>query len=131
MWSDPLADMLTRIRNALKQRRAQVSIPASKVKKGVARVLLEEGYIRGFDVVEDDKQGILRVDLKYGPRGEEIIHEMVRVSKPGCRVYKGFDDLPEVLEGLGISVVSTSRGVLSDRQCRSMKIGGEVICRIY
>ncbi|MCK4658739.1 MAG: 30S ribosomal protein S8 [Phycisphaerae bacterium] len=131
MWSDPLADMLTRIRNAARVRRKTVKIPASKVKVGVAEVLKSEGYITDYDVVEDDKQGILRVELKYGPRGEDLIHEIKRVSKPGCRRYSKVDDLPSVLDGLGIAVVSTSVGVLSDRVCRQKRVGGELICTVY
>ena len=130
MWSDPIADMLTRIRNAVRVRRKQVNIPSSKLKVGIARVLLEEGYISGFDVVGDGKQGILRVDLKYGPRGEEIIHRIRRESKAGCRVYRKVGDLPRVLAGLGISIVSTPKGVLSDRGCREMNVSGELLCTV-
>jgi small subunit ribosomal protein S8 len=122
--------MLTRIRNAVRVRRRQVNIPSSKLKVGIARVLLEEGYISGYDVVEDTKQGILRIDLKYGTRGEDVIHEIHRQSKSGCRVYRKVDALPKVLDGLGICVVSTPKGVLSDRQCREMKVGGELICTV-
>ena len=130
MWSDPVADMLTRIRNAVRVRRKQVSIPSSKLKVGIARVLLEEGYINGFDVVADTKQGVLRVDLKYGPRGEDIIHRIRRESKAGCRVYKKVGELPRVLDGLGISIVSTPKGVLSDRACREMNVSGEWLCTV-
>ena len=130
MWSDPVADMLTRIRNAVRVRRKQVSIPSSKLKVGIARVLLEEGYINGFDVVTDTKQGVLRIDLKYGPRGEDIIHRIRRESKAGCRVYKKVGELPSVLDGLGISIVSTSKGVLSDRACREMNVSGEWLCTV-
>lgn len=131
MWSDPIADMLTRIRNAVRVRRKQVNIPSSKMKVGIARVLLEEGYISGYDVVEDTKQGILRIDLKYGPRGEEIIHRLRRESKAGCRVYRKVGNLPRVLDGLGISIVSTPKGVLSDRGCREMNVSGELICTVH
>ncbi len=131
MWSDPISDMLTRLRNAARVRRKTVSIPASKLKAGIARVLQHEGYINGFDVVEDGKQGILRVDLKYGPLGEDVIHKIQRSSKPGKRVYSGVSDLPRVLDGLGVVVVSTSRGVLSDRQCREQNVGGELLCTVY
>jgi small subunit ribosomal protein S8 len=130
MWSDPVADMLTRIRNAVRVRRKQVSIPSSKLKVGIARVLLEEGYINGFDVVADTKQGVLRIDLKYGPRGEDIIHRIRRESKAGCRVYKKVGELPRVLDGLGISIVSTPKGVLSDRACREMNVSGEWLCTV-
>ncbi len=131
MWSDPVADMLTRIRNAVRVRKTQVAIPSSKLKVGVAAVLKSEGYIEGYDVVEDNKQGILRVDLKYGPRGEDLIHEIKRVSKPGCRRYSKVDELPSVLDGLGIAIISTSVGVLSDRVCRAKRVGGELICTVY
>jgi len=131
MWSDPIADMLTRIRNAARVRRKQVSIPSSRIKVGIARVLKEEGYINGFDVVEDGKQGKLRVDLKYGPRGETVLHTLKRESKSGCRVYRKVDDLPRVLDGLGIAIVSTPQGVLSDRACREKRVGGELICTVY
>ena len=131
MWSDPVADMLTRVRNAVRVRRKQVKIPASKLKIGIAKVLKEEGYINGFDVIEDDKQGILRLDLKYGPRGEDIVHAIDRASRPGCRVYRKATELPRVLDGLGIAVVSTSRGVMSDRSCREQNVGGELLCTVY
>jgi len=131
MWSDPIADMLTRIRNAARVRRKQVSIPSSKIKVGIARVLKDEGYINGFDVIEDNKQGILRVDLKYGPRGEVVLRSIKRESKGGCRVYKKVDALPRVLDGLGIAIVSTPKGVLSDRACREQKVGGELLCTVY
>lgn len=131
MWSDPVADMLTRIRNAARVRHKQVCIPASGIKKGIAKVLRDEGYIEGFDTIDDGKQGILRVDLKYGPRGEDVIHKIQRVSTGGRRVYRGVADLPRVLDGLGIAVVSTNGGVLSDKQCREAGIGGEVLCTVY
>lgn len=131
MWSDPIADMLTRIRNAARVRRKQVSIPSSKIKVGIAQVLKDEGYINGFDVIEDGKQGILRVDLKYGPRGEVVMRSIKRESKGGCRVYKKVDTLPRVLDGLGIAIVSTPNGVLSDRACREQNVGGELLCTVY
>ena len=131
MWSDPIADMLTRIRNATRARHKQVSIPASKLKIGIAKVLQEEGYIRGFDVIEDTKQGVLRVDLKYGARGEDVIHSIQRVSRCGCRVYRGVSELPRVLDGLGIAIVSTNKGVLSDKSCRKESVGGEPLCTVY
>jgi len=131
MWSDPVADMLTRIRNAVRVRKQRVAIPSSKLKVGVAEVLKSEGYIEGFDVVEDNKQGVLRIDLKYGPRGEDLIHDIRRVSRSGCRKYSKVDDLPNVLDGLGIAIVSTSAGVLSDRVCRERRVGGELVCTVY
>lgn len=128
MWSDPMADMLTRIRNAVAVRRRDVRVPASKLKMGVARVLQDEGFINGIDLIEDNKQGFLRIELKYGPRGEDVIHKIDRRSKPGCRIYRKCADLPRVLGGLGIAIISTSHGVLSDRKCRELKVGGEVLC---
>ena len=130
MWSDPVADMLTRIRNAVRMHAREVKIPASSIKLGIAKVLQDEGYIVGFDRIEDTKQGLLRVQLKYDPRGEPVIHEIKRESKTGCRVYRAVDRLPKVLNGLGIAIVSTNRGVLSDRQCKEMKVGGELLCTV-
>jgi small subunit ribosomal protein S8 len=123
--------MLTRIRNAVAVRRKQVKVPSSKLKVGIATVLRDEGYISGFDVIEDKKQGVLRMDLKYGPRGEDVIHEIKRESRSGCRVYRKVDELPRVLDGMGICVVSTSKGVLSDRGCREHKVSGELLCTVY
>lgn len=131
MWSDPIADMLTRIRNGARVRRTDVLIPFSKIKVGIARVLKEEGYINDFDVIEDSRQGKLRVQLKYGDRGEDVIHQLIRESKVGCRVYRKVKDLPRVLDGLGIAIVSTSQGVLSDRTCRERQVGGELLCTVY
>jgi len=131
MWSDPVADMLTRIRNAARVRRKRVQVPSSKIKVGIADVLKAEGYICSYDLIEDTRQGILRLDLKYGPNGEDVIHAIQRESKPGCRVYAGVDSLPRVLDGLGIAILSTSQGVLSDRMCRDRKVGGELLCTVY
>ncbi|MCP4593802.1 MAG: 30S ribosomal protein S8 [bacterium] len=131
MWSDPVADMLTRIRNAARIHKPRVAIPSSKLKVGIAEVLKSEGYVEGYDVVEDDKQGMLRIDLKYGPRGEDLIHEIKRASRSGCRRYSKVDELPRVLDGLGIAIVSTSSGVLSDRVCREKRVGGELLCTVY
>lgn len=131
MWSDPIADMLTRIRNAVRVRRKQVTIPSSKIKEGIARVLREEGYIDSYDVVPDDKQGILRIQLKYGPRGEVVLRQLKRESHAGCRTYRRVNDLPRVLDGLGIAIVSTPNGVLSDRACREQNVGGELLCTVY
>ena len=128
---DPIADMLTRIRNALRVKHETVNVKASGICEGMCRVLKEEGYVSDYKKIEEaNKQGILRVYLKYGPNGEDIATEIHRVSKPGCRVYSGVDDLPRPLRGLGISIISTSKGVLSDRQCRKEKIGGEVLCTV-
>jgi small subunit ribosomal protein S8 len=128
--SDPIADMLTRIRNAVRNRSDEVLIRASGICTGVATVLQQEGYITGFDRIDDGKQGLLRVSLKYSESGEPLIREIKRVSTPGRRVYSGVEDLPVVLAGMGIAVVSTSRGVLSDRACRTERIGGEVLCTV-
>jgi small subunit ribosomal protein S8 len=128
--SDPVADMLTHIRNALRARHEVVNARASKVCQGICRVLKEEGYIEDYKRVEDGKQGLLRVYLKYGPLGQEVITEIKRVSKPGRRVYRSVSELPRPLGGMGISIVSTSRGILSDRQCHADKVGGEVLCTV-
>ena len=130
MWSDPIADMLTRIRNAVRVCRKQVNIPSSKLKVGIAQVLQDEGYIEGYSVIEDTRQGILRIDLKYGPRGEDVIRHIQRVSTPGCRVYSSVEELPQVMDGLGIAIVSTNKGVLSDRRCRVENVGGELLCTV-
>ncbi len=131
MWSDPISDMLTRIRNSARVRKTQAMIPCSKMKVGIAKVLVEEGFISGYDVIGDTKQDILRIDLKYGPRGVQVLHRLDRVSSPGRRVYKKSTELPRVLNGLGIAILSTSQGVLSDRQCRDRQIGGELLCTAY
>jgi small subunit ribosomal protein S8 len=129
--SDPIADMLTRIRNAASISKKDVMVRSTKVCKGIAEVLKNEGYIVGYDFIETaNKQGNLRITLKYGPAGESLIDQLVRVSKPGRRVYSSVEELPYVLDGMGISVVSTSKGVMSDKNCRSMKIGGEILCTV-
>jgi len=130
MMTDPIADMLTRIRNALRAEKQTVEVPASKVKLGIARVLKDEGYIRDFKFLDVGPQGILRIYLKYGPEGEMVITQLKRVSKPSRRVYRGVDELPRVRNGLGIAVVSTSKGILSDRECRRERVGGEVLCTV-
>ncbi len=128
--SDPIADMLTRIRNAVRNRAKTVDVLNSKVCRGIAEVLRDEGYINGFDVIDDGRQGIIRVDLKYGPRGEQVLTLLHRESKPGRRVYRGVEDLPRPLQGLGIAIVSTSRGVMSDRKAREQRVGGELLCTV-
>ena len=130
MWSDPIADMLTRIRNAVRMGRRDVKVPASHLKAGIAEVLRQEGYITGFDRIDDGRQGILRIDLRYGPRGEQMIHALERQSRPGRRVYSGVEELPRPLAGLGIAIVSTPKGVLSDRQARDQRVGGELLCTV-
>jgi small subunit ribosomal protein S8 len=127
---DPIADMLTRIRNANRVGRKQVLIPRSKICVGIAQVLKNEGYIDEYDVVADTTQGQIRVKLKYSNTGEKVIHAIDRESKPGCRVYRKVDDLPNVRNGMGIAVVSTSRGVMSDRQARQENVGGELLCTV-
>lgn len=128
--SDPIADMLTRIRNASRVNKPEVFIKASKVCEGVASVLKVEGYIVDYDRIDDNKQGLIRVTLKYTNQGQAVISEIKRVSKPGCRVYSEVKDMPKVLGGLGITVVSTSKGVMSDRVCRKENVGGELICMV-
>lgn len=125
--NDPISDMLTRIRNALRNRARSVDCLNSKVCRGVAQVLQDEGYVQGYEVVDDGRQGVLRVSLRYGAAGEPIIASLERVSKPGRRVYSGVEDLPRPLQGMGIAVVSTSRGVMSDRKCRTERVGGELL----
>jgi len=129
-FNDPIADMLTRIRNAGSVKKEKVTILASKVCEGVAAVLKEEGYILGYDRIDDDKQGTLRVHLKYTPEGYPVIRSIARVSKLGRRVYSGTDSLPRVMGGLGICIVSTSKGIMSDRKCRTENVGGELICTV-
>ena len=133
MMTDPIADMLTRIRNAVHVERQFVNMPLSKVKSGLADVLKREGYI--WDWTVEEEEGVpakqLRIELKYGPNGERVIRKIRRVSKPGCRVYSRSKDLRPILNGLGISVISTSRGVVSDREARQRNLGGEVLCEVY
>ena len=127
---DPIADMLTRIRNANRVGRRLVLIPKSKICTGIAQVLRDEGYIEEYDVIEDGRQGQIRVKLKYSGSGQKVIHTLDRESKPGCRVYRRVDDLPKVLNGMGIAVVSTSKGVMSDRKARENNVGGELLCTV-
>lgn len=127
---DLTADMLTRIRNAVRNRADSAKCLNNKLNRGVAKVLQEEGYITGFDVIDDGRQGVLIVQLKYGDRGEQVINRIRRISKPGCRVYRAARDLPKPMHGLGIAVVSTSHGVMSDRQARTAGVGGEVVAEV-
>ena len=129
--TDPIADMLTRVRNANTVRHEKVDVPASNIKKELARILLEEGFIKGYDVIEDGKQGLIRLQLKYGKNGEKVITGIKRISKPGMRVYADNHSVPKVLNGLGISIISTSKGILTDKQARELGIGGEVICYVW
>jgi small subunit ribosomal protein S8 len=128
--SDPIADMLTRIRNAMRVNKEQVNVKASKICEGIAVVLKKEGYILEYDRIDDGNQGILRIVLKYDQDGRSIINEITRESKPGCRVYCSVEKLPRVLAGLGIAIVSTSKGVMSDVNCRQNNIGGEILCTV-
>ncbi len=125
--TDCISDMLTRIRNATRNKSKTVNCLNSRVCRGIADVLRDEGYIVGYDVIEDGRQGQIRVRLKYGPRGEVLINKIERQSKPGRRQYSGVEDLPRPIQGLGIAIVSTSKGVLSDRKCREARIGGELL----
>ena len=129
--TDPIADMLTRIRNANVVKHETVDVPDSNMKKELSRILLEEGFIRGYDVIEDGKQGIIRIQLKYGQTGERVISGLKRISKPGMRVYADKHEVPRVLNGLGISIISTSKGILTDKQARKENVGGEVICYVW
>lgn len=131
MMTDPIADMLTRIRNAVSVGMKTVEMPASKQKARIAETLKREGFIEDCRVSGKGPKKLLKIYLKYGPHGEQLINKVERVSKPGRRIYKSADDLPYVANGLGILVVSTSRGVLSDRQCRRRNVGGEVICSVF
>jgi small subunit ribosomal protein S8 len=128
MMTDPIADLLTRVRNALRNHSANCSIPGSKLKVRVLDVLKREGYIAGYEVHSEGPMSRIDVNLRYGPEGEQVITSIRRYSKPGCRKYRGVDDLPRVRGGLGIAVVSTNQGVLSDRECRAKRVGGEVLC---
>ncbi|HHW39836.1 MAG TPA: 30S ribosomal protein S8 [Syntrophomonadaceae bacterium] len=131
MITDPIADFLTRIRNANTVYKDRVEVPASKMKKGLAEILKNEGFIRTYEVVDDGKQGILRLYLKYGPNKQKVITGLKRISKPGLRVYAGKDEIPKVLGGLGIAIISTSKGLMTDKQARKEGLGGEVICYIW
>jgi small subunit ribosomal protein S8 len=128
--SDPIADMLTRIRNAMRISKGQVNIKASNICEGIAAVLKTEGYIEDFDRIDDSKQGVLRIMLKYDQDGRSVINEIARSSKPGRRIYSPVDKLPRVLAGMGIAIVSTSKGVMSDRSCRENNVGGEILCTV-
>ena len=129
--TDPIADMLTRIRNANSAKHETVDVPASNMKKAIAEILNEEGYIAGYQVIEDGKQGVIRIALKYGPNKEKVISGLKRVSKPGLRIYAGAEELPRVLKGLGIAIVSTSKGVMTDKAARKQNIGGEILAFVW
>ena len=129
--SDVIADMLTRIRNANDAKHETVDVPASKMKKAIAEILLNEGYIKSYTVVEDGKQGIIRIALKYAPGKQKVIHGLRRVSKPGLRIYAACEDMPRVLCGLGIAIVSTSKGIMTDKKARQENVGGEVLAFVW
>ncbi len=129
--TDTIADMLTRIRNANSAKHDTVDIPASNMKKAIAQILLDEGYIKSFNVIEDEKQGVIRITLKYGPNKAQVISGLRRVSKPGLRIYTSCEDMPRVMRGLGVAIVSTSKGVMTDRQARKENVGGEVLAFIW
>ena len=129
--TDPIADMLTRIRNANTVGHETVDIPASKIKKSIAEILLEEGYIKGFEEIDDNKQGIIKIDMKYGANRERVISGIKKISKPGLKVYAKADQVPRVLGGLGVAIISSSKGVVSDKKARELGVGGEVICYIW
>jgi small subunit ribosomal protein S8 len=131
MHSDPIADLLTRIRNASRAEHEKVDIPSSRLKVRIAEILKEEGFIKNFRILEDGKQGVLRVYLKYGAGNEKMISGLVRVSTPGRRVYVGHDEIPSILAGMGVAMLSTSRGVLTDRVARKQKVGGEVLAYVW
>ena len=129
--TDPVADMLTRIRNANTAKHESVDVPASNLKKAIAKILLDEGYIKSYEVVEDGTQGVIRIQLKYLAGKEKVISGLRRVSKPGLRVYAGADELPRVLKGLGIAIISTSKGVMTDKAARANQVGGEVLAFVW
>ena len=129
--TDPIADMLTRIRNANSSKHESVNVPASKLKIEIARILNEEGYINGYEVIEDGIQGIIKINLKYGANKQKVITGLKRVSKPGLRVYASKENLPKVLKGLGIAIISTSKGIMTDKEARKANVGGEVLAFIW
>ena len=129
--SDVIADMLTRIRNANNAKHETVDVPASNLKKSIAEILLNEGYIKAFQLVEDGKQGIIRITLKYAAGKQKVIHGLRRVSKPGLRIYSNCEDMPKVMNGLGIAIVSTSKGVMTDKKARQANVGGEVLAFVW
>jgi small subunit ribosomal protein S8 len=129
--TDSIADMITRIRNANSAKHDTVDVPASNMKKAIAHILLDEGYIRNFQVIEDNMQGIIRINLKYGPNKSQVVTGLRRVSKPGLRIYASCEDMPKVMKGLGIAIVSTSKGVMTDRQARRENVGGEVLAFVW
>lgn len=131
MLTDPIADMLTRMRNTLLIRTEKVDIPASRMKVELAKILKEEGFIKSYKIIKDKKQGMLRITLKYTPDNSPVISGLKRISKPGRRIYAGKDEVPKVMDGVGVAVISTSKGVLTDKACRREGVGGEVLCYVW
>ncbi len=131
VMTDPISDMLTRIRNAASALHSSVDIPASNMKKAIAEILLEEGYIRNYEIIENNNQGTIRIMLKYGPNRSQVIHGIKRISRPGLRVYARKNEIPKVLNGLGIAMISTSQGLMTDKLAREKDLGGEVVCYIW
>ena len=129
--TDPIADMLTRIRNANSQKHETVDIPASNMKKAIAQILVDEGYVKGFEVIEDGKQGVIHMTLKYGQNKSQVITGLRRVSKPGLRIYTSVEDMPRVMKGLGVAIISTPKGVMTDKKARKENVGGEVLAFIW
>ena len=129
--TDTIADLLTRIRNANSAKHATVDVPASNMKKAITQILLEEGYIKSYQMIEDGKQGIIRITLKYGENKSQVITGLRRVSKPGLRIYSSCEDMPKVMKGLGVAIVSTSKGIMTDRKARELNVGGEVLAFIW
>ena len=129
--TDPIADMLTRVRNAYAAKHQKVDVPLSKIKIEIARILKEEGFINNYKVIGEGVRRNIRVYLRYGPRGEQVVSKIERVSKPGCRVYVSGTKIPNVLGGMGVNILSTSRGLMTDRQARRERVGGEILCRVY
>ena len=129
--TDPIADLLTRIRNANSSKHDSVDVPASNMKRAIVEILNDEGYIKSYQIIEDGKQGVIRITLKYGPKNEKVISGLKRVSKPGLRIYAGADELPRVLMGLGIAIISTSKVIMTDKKAREEHIGGEVLAFVW
>ncbi|HEU4391048.1 MAG TPA: 30S ribosomal protein S8 [Blastocatellia bacterium] len=131
MTTDSIADMLTRIRNAISAKHQKVDVPSSKLKLEIVKILKEEGFVNNYKLVGDGARRMIRIYLRYGPKGEQIVTKIERISKPGCRVYVGSTSIPKVLGGIGINILSTSKGLMTDRQARRQRVGGELLCRIY
>lgn len=129
--TDTIADLLTRIRNANSAKHPTVDVPASNMKKAIVQIMVDEGYLKGYQVIDDGKQGIIRITLKYGDNKSQVITGLRRVSKPGLRIYAGYEDMPKVLKGLGIAIVSTPKGIMTDKKARELKVGGEVLAFVW